>query len=394
MSRVSDVSENDLADLRASLRALLEQASPESTVREVMAGPDGVDRELWRTLARDLDVVGLAVPDQFGGAGAGWVAQRVVLEELGRSLACVPALSVIGLGIPALLAAGDGDALDAFLPAVLRGDSIVTAALLGGSPEVTSTAKARRAGGGWSLTGELPHVLDGHVADFLLVLGEHEAGVGLYAIDARAEGVAVSPTRTSDLTRRMAAVRLDNTPARLLAGPDDGQRIAGAVRPQALLALACEQSGGASAALDQAVTYAGQRVQFGRAIGSFQAVKHRLAELLVAIEECRSATWATARALDSEAADATLVAYATAAVCAAAYVRAASGNVQVHGGIGYTWEHPAHLHVKRSRGSAALLGTPAEHRSRLAQLLPLLARTPGATTTDQAPLRAPEGAMQ
>jgi len=390
---MTDVSESDLADLRASVRAVLEQASSEESVRTTMATDCGVDRDLWQALAADLDILGLAVPETAGGAGAGWSVQRVVLEELGRSLACVPALSVIGLGLPSLLASGDETALARFLPDVLSGQSIVTAALLGTDPLSDCDVRASRKGDGWRITGRIPHVLDGQVADQILVLAHHDEGLALFALDARADGVSIEPRRMSDQTRRVVGIVVADAPACLVGGPDGGAAIARDVRPHALFALACEQTGGAAAVLEQSVTYAGQRVQFGRAIGSFQAIKHKLAEVLVSVEECRSATWATARALDDADPNAELFAHASAAVCSAAYVAAASSNVQVHGGIGYTWEHPAHLYVKRSRGSALILGTPTEHRARVTQLLPLLAQH-AHSTPEAGPVRDPEGALR
>ena len=392
---MSDLSESDLADLRTALRSVLEDASSEDAVRATMATDHGIDLGLWATLVDGFDLPGLAVPESLGGVEAGWAAQRVVLEEMGRSLACVPAFSVVGLAIPALLA-GDEDACAAFLPGILAGQLIATAALLGSDPVSACQVTAERVGDGWSLSGSVPHVLDGQVADLVLLLARHTGGLALFALETAGDGVEIQARATSDLTRRIAGLSLAGATGRLVGNPDGGAAIAAAVRPRALLALACEQTGGAQAALDQAVAYAGQRVQFGRAIGSFQAVKHKLADLLIGVEECRSATWATARALDSGEGDLEVLATATAAVCGSTYATAASGNVQVHGGIGYTWEHPAHLHVKRSRGAAALLGTTAEHRACLARLLPLLTDAQSQSpepSVDRTRERAPEGAL-
>lgn len=376
---MTDLSTSDLADLRASLRMVLDRKSSEEAVRAVMAGETGVNCDLWRSLTSDFELASLAVPESCGGAGVGWAVSRVLLEDLGGSLACVPALSVIGLALPALEASGDMSAVKDLMPGILAGTTIATAALLGTDPVSACRVRAIPTGDSWELTGEVPYVLDGQVVDLVLLLARHDAGLALFAVDRRSSGATLAPRPTSDLTRRAASLSLTGTTARLVGGPDSGADIVAAARPAALLALGCEQTGGAAAALADAVAYAGQRVQFGRAIGSFQAVKHRLADVLVAVEECRSATWATAAALDSGAPDAELMSYAAAAVCGAAYVKAASDNVQVHAGIGYTWEHSAHLHVKRSRGSAALLGTPAEHRRKIAGLLPHL-------TDDHTPL--------
>lgn len=332
----------------------------------------GVNRDLWASLASDFELASLAVPESCGGVGLGWSVSRVLLEDLGASLACVPALSVIGLALPALVSSGDMGAVRDLVPGILDGTTIATAAVLGADPVSDCMVEAVPVAETWELTGEVPYVLDCEVVDLILVLARHDTGLALFAVDRRSDGVTLEALPTSDLTRRVGSLSLTSAPARLIGDRNNGADIIAAARPAALLALGCEQTGGAAAALSDAVAYAGQRVQFGRAIGSFQAVKHKLADVLVSVEECRSATWATATALDSGAPDAELMSYATAAVCSAAYVKAASDNVQVHGGIGYTWEHSAHLHVKRSRGSAALLGTAAEHRRRVGLLLPQL----------------------
>jgi len=389
---VTDLSESDLADLRSSLRSVLERRSSEEAVRRTMASPSGADLDLWRTLVSDFALPALTVPEDGGGAGAGWAAGRVVLEELGRSLACVPALSAMGLAVPALVASGDAEAERDILPGILSGDTIATAALLGADPLSACRLRATGQGSGWRLTGRVAHVVDAQVADLALVPAQHSEGTALFAVDLRAAGVDVQARATSDLTRRVCGLSLDAASARMIGGPDQAASVLGSSRPAALLALAAEQTGGAGAALDQGVAYAGQRVQFGRAIGSFQAVKHKLADVLVAVEQCRSATWATARAIDGHTPDADLYAEAAAAICGAAYVKAASDNVQVHGGIGYTYEGSAHLHVKRSRGSAALLGTPAQHRAGVSARLPLLLDTPG--TTAAALARTVEGASR
>ncbi|APH02436.1 hypothetical protein ASJ30_13595 [Janibacter indicus] len=388
-----DLSENDLADLRTALREALQRSSDEGSVRATMSGTTGIDTDLWQTLIADFALPSLAVPEDWGGAGVGWAAQRVVLEELGRSLACVPALSTVGLVLPALVASGDDFARNVIVPSILAGDRLVGAALLGSDPVASCAVSVSGATTSPTLTGRVSHVLDGQVADEILLLGRDEGGdIGLYLVDVTAGGVTREPSATSDLTRRVVSLTFDAAPGRQIGAKDAAPRIMADMRPQALLALACEQSGGAAAVLDQSVAYARQRSQFGRLIGSFQAVKHRLAEVLVALEGCRSATWTTANALDTGDPDVELLGQACATVCAEAYVKAASGNVQVHGGIGYTWEHPAHLHVKRSRGSFALLGTPADHRAAIADLLPLLDQTQ--THTHQAHSRVEEGVLR
>jgi acyl-CoA dehydrogenase len=360
-------------ELRNVVRALCEKESPESVVRATMESERGYNPALWSRLADELGLIGLAVPEEFGGAGAGWAEQGVVFEELGRALVCVPYFSVVALAIPALLAADDLDAARRWLPAITEGRTLATAALTGGirrtAADVPVTAEWN--GSGWRLTGRESTVVDSAVAELLLVLGRTDDTVSLFAVTAGADGVAVDEPRTSDRTRRIGGLTLAGAAATLVGRSGAGLEIAARVAARAAAALACEQVGGAARALELSVEYARTRVQFGRPIGSFQAVQHRCADMLVAVETARSAAWAAVHAADADAADLALVASIAHAVCSDAYSRCASDCVQVHGGIGYTWEHPAHLHVKRSRGSAVLLGTPHEHRRIVAGLVPL-----------------------
>ncbi|MCW2904855.1 MAG: acyl-CoA dehydrogenase protein [Streptosporangiaceae bacterium] len=371
-------------ELRAVVRALLQKESPEPVVRATMESAEGYDRALWTMMATELGLQGLAIPEEYGGAGAGWVEQGLVLEEMGRALLCAPYLSTVGLAVPALLASGDALAAERWLPAIADGRLVATAALTGvlRRTDVDLPITAARDGSGWRLTGTEPHVLDGAAADLLLVLARTDGGASVFAVEAAADGMRLTTPRTSDLTRRIARVELSQTPAQLVGQEDAGWDIARQVLPRAVAVLACEQVGGAARALELAVDYSKTRIQFGRAIGSFQAVKHRCADMLVAVETARSAAWAVVRAADRDAPDLSLVASLARAVCSDAYVRCASDCVQVHGGIGYTWEHPAHLHVKRSRGSAVLLGTAHEHRTLVAELAPVLGtrREEGAST--------------
>jgi alkylation response protein AidB-like acyl-CoA dehydrogenase len=343
----------ELRELQAVVRAFLEKESPEATVRATMATEQGWDRALWSAMAESIGLQGLAIPEQYGGSGAGWAEQGVVLEEMGRALVCAPYLATVGLAVPALLAADDHAAAERWLPGIAAGEIVATAVLTGDPP---AEADGR-------LTGVSPHVLDGAAADLLLVLARTRDGIGLFGVERGAAGLEVAGPRTSDLTRRIARVTFRDTPATPIGASDAGPSIAEAVLPRVAALLACEQVGGAARALQLAVDYACTRIQFGRPIGSFQAVKHRCADMLVAVESARSAAWKAVRSVDADSPDLLLVARIARAVCSDAYVRCASDCVQVHGGIGYTWEHPAHLHVKRSRGSAVLFGTAQENRS-------------------------------
>jgi acyl-CoA dehydrogenase len=371
-------SDAERAELRSAVRAYLEKVSPEARVRAVMDTSSGHDDEVWRGLADDLGVVGLTVREADGGAGAGWAEQAVVLGELGRSLACVPYLATVGLAVPALqqlalTGAEVGDRL-----AALAAGRSGTLAL----PELDRTGHtpfprvtARHEAGRWVLDGTAPTVLDGAGAAELLIPAATPDGVGVFAADVDRAGLTVDAPATSDRTRRVADLTFASTPGNLLGRSLPGTALLDTVRHHALVALACEQVGAAEKVLADAVAYAKERQQFGRAIGSFQAVKHKLADMLVATETARSAAWAGVRALDAVTAEApedlALVASLAHVVCSESFAQVASEAVQVHGGIGYTWEHPAHLFVKRSRGAAVLFGTPARHRRIVGALAPL-----------------------
>ncbi|SHN18755.1 acyl-CoA dehydrogenase family protein [Cryptosporangium aurantiacum] len=355
-------------ELRTVVRGLLEKESPEATVRAVMATDTGFDPELLAGLA-GMGLPGLAVPEEQGGAGAGWVEQGVVFEELGRALACVPYLSTVGLAIPALLAAGDRSAIDRWLPGLASGERTATVALPEQAARWTTGGEALTATGAgpeWEVTGVAAHVLDGATAHLLLVVAVTDGGPTLFAVDPAHPGVQRTATTTSDHTRRFAHLEFRGAPAVPVGTVGAAGGVVGLALAHGRVALACEQVGGAARVLELAVEHARTRVQFARPIGSFQAVKHRCADMLVAVETARSAAWAAVRAVGTE--ELHLVSAVAAAVCADAYTTCASGFVQIAGGLGYTWEHSAHLYVKRSRGSAVLFGTPHQHRRLVADL--------------------------
>ncbi|BCB89833.1 acyl-CoA dehydrogenase family protein [Phytohabitans suffuscus] len=361
----------DLDDLRAMVRKFCTEFSPEPVVRATMETGAGYDPELWRRLGTELGVLGLAVEEEFGGAGAGLVAQAVAVEEMGATLVCGPVLGTLALAIPLLSVAGDDVTRRAYLPDLVDGvrTATVAAPLSGGTFDaaaVTATAKAEgdgwKAGGdGWVVSGRLDFVPDGAGADLLLVAARTEHGVALFAVDAAADGVRREPLATLDLTRRQATVVLSGAPARLVAGEKQApDALAHAARVGAVL-LAAEQVGGGQAMLDRTVEHVTNRYQFGRPLGSFQAVKHRCADMLVAVEQARSAAYHGAWALQDGTDDPQLAASIAKAVASEAYSRVAAAAIQLHGGIGFTWEHPAHLYFKRATADSLTLGTVAQH---------------------------------
>jgi alkylation response protein AidB-like acyl-CoA dehydrogenase len=337
----------------------------------------GHDESLWRRLCGEIGVAGLAVPACYGGAGAGPVETSIVAGELGRGLTPSPLLGSAVLAAQAVLAAGDEAACQRLLPAIAGG---TVAALAWTGPDghwnpgqvacqAASPARptAGRAGG-WVLNGEAHHVLDGDAAQVLLVAARTPDGTGLFEVDPRHRLVARSAAATMDRTRRLAVVRLAGAPGRRVGG--DGARAALArARDLACIALSAEQVGAAQRALDLTVAYTKARVQFGRPIGGFQALQHRMADLHVLVESARSISCAAASAAAQEAPDLGLRAAAAKVYCSEALLRVAAEMIQMHGAIGITWEHDAHRYLKRAHGAAQLLGQPSEHVARIAEAL-------------------------
>jgi alkylation response protein AidB-like acyl-CoA dehydrogenase len=347
-------------ELRGAVRALLQRRAPVEAVLARTESPEPYDAALWRALAVDVGCAGLAVPEKLGGAGASWREAATVAEELGRAVAPVPYLGA-AMATAALLAAGDED----LLPALASGETTAVLVLpLSTGPGAAVPGGVTAVGG--ALTGTVTSVADALAADLLLV----PTAEGLWALDAAA--TALAPVTSLDLTRRLADVSLDAAPARLVAGPEAvGAAWRAALTTGAAL-LASEQLGIAQWCLDTTVEYLKTRYQFGRPVGSFQALKHRLAELWVAVTQARAVARYAAGCL-SDAGDPDLaVAVAVAqAHCSPVAVRAAEECVQLHGGIGFTWEYPAHLYLKRAKSAAIALGTAERHRAALAGLVDL-----------------------
>jgi len=361
-------------ELRQTVKRFLDNDSAEQKVRGLMATDDGFDRDIWAKMAEQMGLPGLIVPEIHGGAGMGLVELAVVLEEMGAALLCAPFLSTAVLAPTALLGSGDESACGDILPGIAAGQTIATVAIAepGGGWELgRMTTRASADGSKWSLDGEKSFVLDGHTADVILVAAQADDGLGLFRVEGVADGLERTLLPTLDLTRKLAHLRLQDVRATRV-GSGDATAVLEQVLRIAAIALACEQVGGAQRVLDMAVGYAKTRLQFGRAIGSFQAIKHRCADMLVEVEFARSAAYHAAFCAADDRADALAVAVHMAkSYCSDAYFHAAADNIQVHGGMGFTWEHPAHLYFKRAKSSAVLFGSPSAHRERLADRLGL-----------------------
>jgi len=355
-------------ELRRTVRRFLEERSPESEVRRLMETDEGFDRAVWEQLSGQLSLPGLAIPEEYGGAGFGYVELAVVFEEMGRALFCGPYFSTVALAANALLTVDDEAARKELLPGIARGETIATLAVTehdGAWREASIATTAQSADGSWQLSGSKEFVIDGHVADLLLVVAKTSSGVSLFAVDHSAAGLERELVHTLDETRKLARVQLTDTPARLIGAEGDAWPVVERVLDLASVALALESVGGAQRCLDSAVEYAKVRVQFGRAIGSFQAVKHRCANMLVDVEGAKSAAYYAAWCAAELNDELTVSASLAKAYCTEVYANVTADNIQVHGGIGFTWEHPAHLYLKRAKSSELLLGDPATHRDRL-----------------------------
>jgi alkylation response protein AidB-like acyl-CoA dehydrogenase len=357
-------------ELRKTVRSFLENKSSEEAVREQMETDNGFDPAVWSQMGEQMGLQGLSIPEEFGGSGYGFVELGIVLEEMGRALLCAPFFSTAVLAANTLLQSGDDAAKQKYLPAIASGETIATLAYVepsGKWDESGITMQATKSDGGYTLSGTKSFVLDGHTAGLILVAAKTDAGTSLFAVDGDASGLTRTNLSTMDQTRKQAKLDFDNTPAELIGEEGKGWDTLETVLDLAAVALAAEQVGGAQKVLEMAVDYAKVRVQFGRPIGSFQAIKHKCADMLLEVESAKSAAyygmWCASEMNDELPSTASLAK----AYCSEAYFHAAAENIQIHGGIGFTWEHPAHLYFKRAKSSELLFGDPTYHREQLAQ---------------------------
>ena len=366
---------DEQTQFREVLRRFLRDHSDSSAVREQMSSARGYDPVLWRRLADELALTGLVIPERFGGSGFGPVEHGIALEEMGRALLCAPYFASTVLAAQALLNSGDDAACAAYLPAIASGECIATLAFAehDGRWSVDAVATSATAhDGGARLNGDKSYVLDGCSADLIVVVareavGNDADGMSLFAVAPDSPGLSARPLETIDLTRKLAHLHFDNVPARRIGRA--GMATAGlrATMDYALIAHANEMVGGADALLHAALDYAKLRMQFGRPIGSFQAIKHKLADLLLDVELAKSAAYYAAAALaENDPQTAALASLAQASASDVA-IHTAEQCVQIHGGIGFTWDHDTHLWFKRAKSSEVLFGDACEHRERYLQ---------------------------
>ena len=357
-------------ELRKVVRQFLENKSAETAVREQMDTEAGYDTAVWSQMAEQLGLQGLAIPEEYGGSGYGYIELIVIFEEMGRRLLCAPYFATVALAANTLLHAGDEEAKKAHLPGIASGETIATVAFTEANGKWDSsgiTTTAASDGDGYTLSGEKMFVLDGHTAHLIIVAAATDAGISLFTVDGDASGLTREALPTMDQTRKQARLTFDATPAKLLGTEGEGWTTLERVLDLAAVALAAEQVGGAQFVLEMAVQYAKDRVQFGRPIGSFQAIKHKCADMLLEVESAKSAAYYAGWCASELNDELPSVASLAKAYCSEAYFHAAAENIQIHGGIGFTWEHPAHLYFKRAKSSELLFGDPTYHRELLAQ---------------------------
>lgn len=355
--------------LQDSVTRLLAARSTEADVRRVMDTERGYDPELWAQLA-EMGVTGLLVDEAFGGAGAGPMELEAVMEAAGAALLCAPLLGSCVVAASLLQALDDAEAKARLLPGIAAGSTLAAAALTGDAGAWTPDAVAVTAapsGAGFSLQGAASYVIHGQNADVLLVLAKTAEGLAVFEVDAKAAGVKVAALPTFDHTLRLARISFEGAAARRLSG--DASAAMHAALRMALVGLAGEQAGGAQRCLEFTVDYAKTRYQFGRAIGSFQAIKHMASDLLLEAESAVSAARDAAAKLAAGAPEAEAAVSLAAFACADAFVKTTADAVQMHGGIAFTWAHPAHLYLRRARADAQLFGTSDVHRERFLQAL-------------------------
>jgi alkylation response protein AidB-like acyl-CoA dehydrogenase len=366
--------------LRDAVRRFLDAKSPSSEVRRLMETTEGYDPAVWSQMANELGLQSIHIPEEYGGQGFTFVELAIVLEEMGRVLLCAPYFSSVVLAADAIMNAGTDSQKSELLPGIASGETIATLAFTEPNGKWDASGiemEAQSPGSGASgdshmLNGTKMFVIDGHIANLVVVAARTEGtsgedGISFFAVDGDAAGLTRTPLATMDQTRKQARLDFENVAARPIGQPGSAWPALSKTLDQAAVGLANEMVGGAQKVLDMSVEYAKVRVQFGRPIGSFQAIKHKCADMLLETESGKSAAYYAAWAAAEDNEELPVAASLAKAYCSDAYFHAAAENIQIHGGIGFTWEHDAHLYFKRAKSSEILLGDATYHRELLAQ---------------------------
>jgi alkylation response protein AidB-like acyl-CoA dehydrogenase len=372
----------DQDELRRAARRFLEVASSEERVRSAMETERGYDQATWEQLSEELAWTALTIPEEYGGLGMSYLDLHPLMEEMGRALLCSPFFSTICLGANALLLGGSEEQKERYLPGIAAGETTATLAFAERNNRMNAVgveATHAKSGSGYILRGDKSYVLDGHTADLLIVAARSAGsagaeGVSLFLVPGDTDGLKRSWLPTMDQTRRLASVELrDVTVAddALLGQEGKGWELCERTLDLARIALAAEQVGAAEMCLDMSVEYAKVRNQFGRPIGSFQSIKHKCADMLTMVESARSAAFYASALAAQGNEDLEEAASSAKAYCSDTFFHCAAETIQIHGGIGFTWEHAAHIYFKRAKATEILFGDPSFHRERVAQRMGL-----------------------
>ncbi len=362
-------------EFRTSLRRALEARSPTKEVRRLMATDAGFERDGWKKLNQEMGLTAVHIPEAYGGSGFGYGELGIVLEEMGRNLLCAPFFSTAVLATTAILNAGTEDQKKALLPGIASGDTTATLAFSedSGLNDAASIAMtATPSGGTWRLEGSKSFVLDGHTADLIVVLARQpgsrgEDGLSFFTVAADASGLERRLLKTMDETRKLARLTFNGVEARLLGAAGGAAAAFAKTMQQTIVCLANEMVGGADRLREDALAYTKMRMQFGRAIASFQTTKHKAADMLVDVEMAKSAAYYAAAALDEGDEEMPALASLAKACASEAYLQTAIHAVQMHGGIGFTWDNDTHLWFKRAKSSEILFGDANLHREKMMQ---------------------------
>jgi alkylation response protein AidB-like acyl-CoA dehydrogenase len=360
-------------EFRQTLRRFFVERSPVSEVFRWMETAEGFDPALWKQMAAELGLPGVHLPEAHGGQGFGFLELGLVVEEMGRALVCAPFFSSVCLAANAVLNAGRPEQQARWLPELASAETVGTLAVLDAGDEWSAPAVSLeliRDGDGWVLDGRKRLVTDGAAAGLVIVAAREpgSAGVSLAVVRGDARGLTAKPLEPLDLTRKLADLEFDGVRVEILGTPGGSSAALERTLDQARVALALEAAAGAEQCLGSAVEYAKHRIQFGRPIGSFQAIKHTCAELLLEVESAKSAAYWASWVASGGSDELPLAASVAKSFCDDAYLRATEDDVHVHGGIGVTWEATPHLYYKRARANATLLGDPRWQRARIAAL--------------------------
>jgi len=372
----------DQHELRRAARRFLEVASSEERVRAAMDTEQGYDSATWEQLSEELAWTALTIPEEYGGLGMSYLDLYPLMEEMGRALLCSPFFSTVCLGANALLLGGSDAQKKRHLPEIAAGETTATLAYTEKNNRMGANGVAAtysRDGSNYILRGEKSYVLDGHTADLVVVAARAEnskgaEGVSLFLAPGDADGLKRAWLPTMDQTRRLASIELRDLvvpPDALLGEEGRGWSLCERTLDLARIALAAEQVGAAEMCLEMSVEYAKVRKQFGRPIGSFQAIKHKCADMLMMVESARSAAFYASALAGQGEPDLQEAASSAKAFCSDTFFHCAAENIQIHGGIGFTWEHAAHMYFKRAKSAEVLLGTPSCHRERVAKRMGL-----------------------